>query len=66
MTIRMQDDERWRRERRLMRAVDEINSKFGRDTLSYGIAGSGQKWKTKFEKRSQRFTTNWNELLAIA
>jgi DNA polymerase V len=66
MTIRMQDDEEWQRSRRVMRVVDEINAKFGRDTVSYGITGFEQNWKTKFEKRSQRFTTNWNELLAVA
>jgi DNA polymerase V len=62
----MQDDEQWLGSRRLMQAVDGINTKFGRDTIKYGIAGLEQNWKTKFEKRSQRFTTNWNELLVIA
>lgn len=66
MTIRMQDDERWVRSRKLMEAIDKINAKFGQDTIRYGVAGFGQRWKTKFEKRSPRYTTNWEEILAVA
>ncbi|HST51842.1 MAG TPA: DUF4113 domain-containing protein [Pyrinomonadaceae bacterium] len=66
MTIRMQDDENWQRSRRVMKAVDEINAKFGADTIRYGAAGFEQKWKTKLEKRSPRYTTNWGEILNVA
>lgn len=66
MTVRMYGDERWERARRVMRAVDEINARWGRDAVRYGILGAEQRWKTKFEKRSRRYTTNWNELLQIA
>lgn len=66
MTIRMQDDERWVKSRRLMQAIDGINSRMGRDTIKFGIAGFKQSWRTKFEQRSPRCTTNWRELLAVS
>ena len=66
LTIRMQDDEQWVKSRRLMRAVDQLNARMGRDTVRFGAAGSRQAWKTKFERRSPRYTTNWQELLAVA
>jgi len=66
-TIRMYGDERWQRARRLARAVDEINERFGRGTLRYGIvAAPAAGWGTKFEKRSPRYTTNWDEMVGIA
>lgn len=66
MTIRMQDDEQWVKSRRVMQAIDNINARFGRDTIKFGISGFKQNWKMKFEKRSPRYTTNWNEILAVA
>jgi DNA polymerase V len=66
MTVRMLGDECWQKLRRAMWAVDEINAAMGRDTIRLGAAGLQQGWKTKFEKRSPRYTTNWGELLRIA
>jgi DNA polymerase V len=66
MTIRMQDDGEWLRSRKLMNALDAINARLGRDTVRYGVAGFKYHWKTKFEKRSQRYTTSWSEILKVA
>jgi DNA polymerase V len=66
MTIRMQDDEKWVKRRRLMQAVDAINRRMGRNTVRFAVEELKQQWKTKFEKRSPRYTTNWNELLTVA
>jgi DNA polymerase V len=66
MTIRMEDDHQWVKSRRVMETVDRINNRFGRETIKYGIAGLSQRWKTRFEKRSPRYTTQWNELLTIS
>lgn len=66
ITMRMYGDKRWRRSRSLMQAIDNINSRFGRDAIKYGISGIGQRWQTKFEKRSQGYTTSWKELLQVA
>jgi DNA polymerase V len=66
MTIRMQDDEKWVKRRRLMQAVDRLNRRMGRDTVRFAAAGLRQQWKTKFEKRSPRYTTNWSDLATVA
>lgn len=66
LTIRMHDDEKWQTSRRLMQAIDEINTRHGRDTIRLGILDGKQTWKTKFEKRSPRYTTNWDEILRVA
>jgi DNA polymerase V len=48
--------------RRLMRALDEVNSRLGAGTLRYAAAGTVQRWRTKFKRRSPRYTTRWDEL----
>lgn len=65
MTIRMQDDEKWLKSRSLMKAIDQINARMGRDTIKFGITGFKQHWQTKFDKRSPRYTTAWNEILSV-
>jgi DNA polymerase V len=49
----------------LMRVVDCLNEDFGRETV--GIAASGRKraWGLKAEQRSQRYTTDWDDLLQV-
>ncbi len=51
---------------RLMKALDHINNSFGPGTLTYAAAGLKQRWKTKFNKRSPRYTSRWDELPSIA
>ncbi|KPK75927.1 MAG: SOS mutagenesis and repair protein UmuC [Phycisphaerae bacterium SM23_30] len=50
------------RSRRLMQTLDAVNALYAPDTLRYAAAGLDRPWKTRFEKRSCRYTTNWNEL----
>lgn len=66
ITMRMYGDAKWQRARKLAQVVDQINAKMGRDTVRYAVSGFKHEWKTKFEKRSQRYTTSWNELLTVA
>ncbi|MFL6209826.1 MAG: Y-family DNA polymerase [Pyrinomonadaceae bacterium] len=66
ITARMYGDDKWERARRVMRAMDQINASMGRDTIKLGVTYRAQSWKTKFEKRSPNYTTNWNELLCVA
>jgi DNA polymerase V len=54
------------RRARLMAALDGVNSRFGRHTLYPAIAGHRQSWATKFERKSPRFTTSWDELPVVA
>ncbi len=49
----------------LIQKVDEINSLFGNNTLIFGSSGIKKEWKIKSEKRSDRYTTCFNEILTI-
>jgi DNA polymerase V len=65
LSIRLFGDERFEKSRRLMRAVDEINSRFGRDTVRFGVACPGGRWETKCPRRSRRYTTCLGEVPRI-
>jgi len=58
-----------RRQARLMRALDVVNDRFGRGTLTLGCAGlcreAGKRWTMKQERRTPRYTTCWDELLTV-
>ena len=49
----------------LMKTFDKINKSFGSDTIKYANTGISRDWFMKREKRSNRYTTNWNEILKI-
>jgi DNA polymerase V len=48
-----------------MRAVDALNRRFGRDTVSFAASGRRRAWKMRSASISPRFTTNWDELLRV-
>jgi len=50
---------------RLMLVVDAINRIYGHDTLFFAIQGITRNWRMRQFKLSQRFTTQWSELLTI-
>lgn len=51
---------------KLMKVVDAINEKFRKNTLNVASnIALKKKWSMKRGKLSQRFTTNWNELLVV-
>ena len=50
---------------RLMLIVDLLNSIYGRDTLFFAIQGIARNWRMRQLKLSQRFTTQWSEILTI-
>jgi DNA polymerase V len=50
------------RAKRLMQALDRINDRMGAGTLQYAAAGLNPRWKAKFARRSQAYTTNWKHL----
>jgi DNA polymerase V len=56
------DDGRTARASRLLRAVDGINASLGDGTLSYGGELASLAWAPLRERRSPRWTTNWEEL----
>ncbi|MEI6071165.1 MAG: Y-family DNA polymerase [Verrucomicrobiae bacterium] len=46
----------------LQEAVDQLNSRFGKDTVRSGAMGTRQAWGMRQERKSQGFTTRWSEL----
>ena len=46
----------------LMTALDDVNRRFGRGTLFPAAMGIRREWSTKFEMKSPRYTTRWDEL----
>ncbi len=52
-----------REDRPLMAALDQINGKWGRRTIQYGMTAQEEKpWSMQQTRRSPAYTTNWNEL----
>jgi DNA polymerase V len=51
--------------RRLMRAVDEANTRVSAP-LRWAAEGINQPWQVKFKRRSRRYTTRWDELPEVA
>ncbi len=49
----------------LMRGIDEVNDRFGAETVRFAATGVHRSWKVKSEKRSRSFTTNWKEVLVV-
>lgn len=48
-----------------MRAVDALNRRFGRDTVTFAAAGARRAWKLRSAFLSPRYTTRWDELLRV-
>ena len=49
----------------LMRTVDALNARYGRDTISFASSGRSRTWKLRREYISQCYTTRFDELLRI-
>lgn len=47
---------------KLMKALDEINGRFGRDSLICASSGFDRKWSMKCSNRSPLYTTDWRQL----
>jgi DNA polymerase V len=50
--------------RPLMKAVDRINQRFPK-AISVASTGFVKSWKAKAERISQRYTTDWRELVSV-
>ncbi len=61
----MFDDERFLKHHKLMKALDEINQKFGKDTIRIASVQTEGNWMMKRARKSPGYTTNWNELLTV-
>jgi DNA polymerase V len=49
--------------KRLMGVVDALNIKFGKDTVRCGLFPNSGAWRTRFERRSPAYTTDWRQLM---
>lgn len=54
------------RSSKLMRALDDINSRFGRNSLICASSGFERRWAMKCGNRSPTYTTNWGELPEVS
>jgi len=65
-TIRIFDEEESQRQQRAMSVLDEMNSRYGRDTLRFAVTGiDSQEWKHRVQHRSPCYTTRWDQLLNV-
>lgn len=53
------------RSERLMATVDKLNRELGRGTIQMGLPRKGNAWSLRSERRTPRYTTQWNELLSV-
>ena len=42
--------------------MDKLNARFGRDTLTFAIQGTGKNWKPNARSLSPKFTTRWGDI----
>jgi DNA polymerase V len=47
---------------RLMKALDGLNQRYGRNTVSVYSSGSRKTWAMRRENMSPCYTTRWNEV----
>lgn len=50
---------------KITKAMDQINQKFGRDTLKLAVLGFNPRWKLRQEKLSPCYTTRWDEIITV-
>ncbi len=50
------------RRQQLQVVIDDINTRWGRDTIRYAASGVKRPWAMKQGNRSARYTTRWDEL----
>lgn len=50
---------------KLMKTLDEINGRFGRNSLICASSGFDRKWSMKCSNRSPHYTTRWSELPCV-
>ena len=62
---RLWDAERYERQRELMTRIDAINHRHGSEAIRCGLFRSNGGWQSRTEQRSNRFTTNWKEIMWV-
>ena len=49
----------------LMRCLDDINLKYGKDSLKFASLGFEKKWAMRANAKSPNYTTRWSDLLKV-
>jgi DNA polymerase V len=49
----------------LMAAVDAVNGRMGKGSVSFGLTEPGQGWETRCSNRSPSWTTRWDEIPVV-
>lgn len=50
----------------IMGVMDQINNKYGKDVLRCGSQGFAASWVMKSERRSPRYTTQWDDVIGVS
>ena len=50
---------------KVMLTMDNINKKYGRNTLKVAAMGKNREWKLKQEKLSRAYTTKWQDIINV-
>ncbi len=53
------------RPKQLMQTVDELNFLYGQDKVRFAVMEFEQRWQTRAQFRSNRWTARWNELMVV-
>lgn len=59
-----QTDDEYLKRKNINKSLDKLNERYGPKTLTFGSQGvpKQQKWKSKQEKRTPAYTTNWHQI----
>ncbi|QNU63659.1 DUF4113 domain-containing protein [Vreelandella titanicae] len=49
----------------MMATIDKLNRELGKGTVQMGLPCKGSAWSLRSERRTPRYTTQWNELLIV-
>ncbi len=50
---------------KIMEVIDKINKQYGKNSIKLGVEGFDNNWKGKAEITSNRYTTEWKEILKV-
>jgi len=65
-TPRLFGEQQYQEDRTLMRTIDNVNAKYGRNTVRFGIAASNQtRWLMNRNHLSKAYTTNADQFLRV-
>jgi DNA polymerase V len=59
------DDPNHSRYKDISKIADQLNQRFGRDSVKLAVQGNSPEWKLKQQRLAPRYTTRWDELLKV-